>query len=587
MLPEIQLITAAPPPARSAQDLLSDAVARHHAGSYAEAEQLYRLILATEPRNPDALHGLGLLATQAGRFQDAIHLFDTAIQADSHQSTYYLNLGNALHLNGQVESATIAYRQCLHLSPNSGTGHSNLGMALLTLGRLDEAVQHLQNASALLPTSSQIHDNLGNALQSVGRLEEAVTHHRRALQLTPAAASQVPEILGNLGLAFAALGKWEEATESFDRALHRNPQNARIQLARAQLQLLLGEFESGLRNYEWRKQLQTPRKVPGKPWHGERLAPGETLLLLAEQGLGDSIQMLRYLHWVQLRLPKGALLAAEIQKPLLRLAQALPGSARWLPQGEPLPPANWHCSWMTLPLVFMEASSQGDRQNPPTSVAFTSPYLSPLNWASSMSGQPIRTRSIPSPSPGRAWNVDRVWNVGLAWSGSAAHVRNPFRSISPGLLKPLLQIPNCRFHSLQIERLPSELAGHVLDHSQEQADFADTADLIQQLDLVISVDTSIAHLAGALAASTWVLLSFWPDWRWGLDRQDSPWYPTMRLFRQQQPGNWPALIESVRAELALLSQTTAPPQGELQAPNPPAPLLLQNGPTSEDGRPDA
>jgi tetratricopeptide (TPR) repeat protein len=205
-------------------------------------------------------------------------------------------------------------------------------MALLALGRPEEAIQHLRIAvkspQSTGQTSAQVHDNLGSALQSIGfaaQLDEAVMHHRRALEIAPAVASQVPEILGNLGLAFAGLGKWEEALESFERALHRKPQNPRVQLARAQMQLLLGDFESGLRNYEWRKQVHAVRSLPGKAWYGERIQSGETLLLYAEQGLGDTIQALRYFSWVQTQIPPGAKLVVEVQESLVRLAAALPG----------------------------------------------------------------------------------------------------------------------------------------------------------------------------------------------------------------------------------------------------------------------
>jgi tetratricopeptide (TPR) repeat protein len=548
MPPQLQSFSAAIPAERSASDALAEAIQRHHSGCYAEAEQLYRIVLAAEPRNPDALHGLGLLATQAGRLSDAIHLFQTAIQLDSLQAIYYLNLGNALQLQGQLGSATVAYQQSLCLAHDSGSAHSNLGMALLALGRCDEAVEHLHNAAELQPASSQIQDNLGNALQSIGRLEEAVSRHRRALQLSPGSASQVPEILGNLGLAFAGLGQWEQAMESFESALHRNPQNARIQLARAQLQLLLGEFESGLRNYEWRKQLQGPRGMPGKLWHGESIHPGETLILYAEQGLGDTIQALRYLPWVQARIPPSANLVLEVQRPILHLGEVLSATSKWLPFGAPIPPGNWHCSWMSLPLIFMESSGICDRQTPPASATFAVPYL----FAPRLIQPPVN----PSTQPRRKAKpaLDSAWNIGIVWSGNKAHVRNRFRSIAPDLLKPLLSLKGCCFHSLQLEKLPSEFAGNVTDHSDVQTDLADTAELIQDLDLVISVDTAIAHLAGALAAPVWVLLPFWPDWRWGLHRQDSPWYPTMRLFRQQRPGEWEDVVERVRCALLDLTQ---------------------------------
>jgi tetratricopeptide (TPR) repeat protein len=572
------LRSAPNPVRRSAADLVAEAAAHHQAGRLAEAEQLYRKVLAEEQRNPDALHGLGLLATQANRLLDAISLLRAAIEADSRQPVYFLNLGNALQLHGHAESAIAAYTQALDLSPNSSTVYCNLGMALLSLGRGEEAVRHLQTAAILLKdaahgssqSAAQVHDNLGNALQflgSIAQLEEAVKHHRRALHLAAGSSSHTPEMLGNLGLAFAALGKWAEAMESFDRSLSRRPQNPRIQLARAQLQLLLGDFDPGLRNYEARKQLHRPRALPGKSWRGEHIQPGETLLLYAEQGLGDTIQTLRYLSWVRARIATGATLIAEVQPPLLRLAQTLPELARsqmrsqmripieLLAQGEPLPQTDWHCSWMSLSLVCFETSGIRETSEPSGQGHTSSATPFPRTSFPYLFAPPHDSQILPPLQFDPAQS--RVLEIGLVWSGNKSHLRDKFRSIPPALLQPLLAVEGCRFHSLQIEEIPPGFAHRVTDHRHAQTDLADTARLIQQLDLVISVDTAIAHLAGALAKPVWLMLPFWPDWRWGLDRQDCPWYPTIHLFRQHKPGAWPEVIETVRTALLHRTQGSA------------------------------
>ncbi len=528
----VALQAAETTPSRS----LAEAITHHRAGRLAEAERCYRSALATDNRSAEALHGLGLLALQAGDPRLAVKLLGSAIELDDGQPTYFSNLGNAFQLAGRVEAAIRAYRRALLLCPGSASVHSNLGMAHFSQGRLEEALRHLQSAARLEPANAQIHDNLGNVFQALGRLEEAVTSHRRALQRIPSTSPQTPEIVGNFGLALAGSGEWGEAMSAFQLALHTQPANARIQLARAQLQLLLGDFLPGFRNYEWRKQVHGARSLPGRPWQGEVVQPGETLLLYAEQGLGDTLQFLRFLPWVQRQLPPQAALVLEVQEPLRRLVPKLRESSQVLVFGESLPRADWQCSLMGLPLVYLE-QAQATGQEVALEFSASVPYLT------------IPPEAIDHAAASMEPESEHPFRVGLVWTGNRSHARDRFRSIPPRLLKPILEIEGIGFHSLQLEESAPELADRIADHRASLRDMADTAALIDRLDLILGVDTAVVHLAGSLGKPVWTMLPFWPDWRWRLDRSDCPWYPTMRLFRQQKPGDWGGVLHEVRASL--------------------------------------
>jgi tetratricopeptide (TPR) repeat protein len=566
----------------SAQAALTDAVGHHRAGRLAEAERRYRQVLRADERNAEALHGLGLIAQQVGNLAEASRLMRAAIAADMRADVYRSNLGNVLQMLGLFEEAAGEYKRALMLRPDSVAALSNLGAALVALGRPEEAEARLTRAAELIrdrmpvlgADSAQVHDNLGNALQAQGRLEKAVASHERALALMP----ENSETHGNLGLAMAGLGRWDEAMACFERGLALAPGNARIQLARAQLQLLRGDFAQGLANYEWRKRVHGERRLEGREWRGEALAAGEVLLLYAEQGLGDTVQFLRYVPWVQARLGGGLIL--EVQEPLRRLALELPGEPRVVVAGEPLSQFDWHCSLVSLPLVL-----HGEGLGPGW-ISVEVPYLAmpeearrkiigiatrqPAIWSGISEEQTSGERTGLSPSlpahddslgltpginprptlaRGRSQDMEREFRVGLVWAGNRAHVRDRFRSIPFSGLEALLAVSGARFYSLQLGDAAAEGSGQMTDLRVAVGDMADTAALIERLDLVIGVDTAVVHLTGALGKAVWTLLPFWPDWRWGLGREDCPWYPTMRLFRQERPGDWGGVMEAVRMAL--------------------------------------
>jgi hypothetical protein len=341
-----------------------------------------------------------------------------------------------------------------------------------------------------------------------------------------------------LGRALQDLGRLEEAVAWYDRALALEPDYADAHVAKAINLLLRGDYASGWRSYEWRWRMEgfssLKRNFPQPQWRGEPLN-GRRILLHGEQGVGDCLQFLRYVPRVQ---AAGGVVILEIQPRLKRICALLPGVAELIALGEPVPEVDLHCPLMSLPLACGT-----DLQSIPGEV----PYLSVPREAQE------KARSL-------AWPTDRL-RVGLAWAGSEKHLKDRFRSLPFAMLAPLLALEDVHFFSLQLGTAAKELLAEdarITDLAPETVDMADTAAQIAQLDLVISVDTSVAHITGALGKPVWVLLAHCADWRWLTDREDSPWYPTARLFRQRVAGDWGEVIGRVGTEVALLAEAQRP-----------------------------
>jgi hypothetical protein len=366
---------------------------------------------------------------------------------------------------------------------------------------------------------------LGNALQDKGQLNDGIAAHNRALHLNPNYA----EVHNNLGNALGAAGRFEEAVASLRRAIELKPDFAIAHFSLANMLLLQGDFDRGWPEYEWRRSLPglNRREFVQPRWDGTALN-GRTILLHAEQGIGDTIQLIRYVNTASVR---GGKIVVECQPELVRLFQTLSGVDQVVALNQPLPDFDIHCPMFSLPPIL--------KTNLET-IPATVPYLKAdenlcLRWAACMA--PFGER-----------------NVGIVWAGSPGHKNDRNRSFSLSQLSPFARIPGITFHSLQKgdaarQASTSPEGMKLIDRSAELSDFAETAALIANLDLVIAADTAAAHLAGALAKPVWVLLPFVPDWRWMLDRPDNPWYPTMRLFRQKSFGDWTEVIERVAQAL--------------------------------------
>ncbi|HEY3902084.1 MAG TPA: tetratricopeptide repeat protein [Chthoniobacter sp.] len=480
------------------------ALRHHQAGQLSQAESLYRQILAVQPNHAGALHFLGLLAHQAGH----------RILAE------------------QLIGRSIA------LEPNDPDAHCNLGEVYRATGRLDEAVASYRRALALDPNHPEASDNLGIALAEQGQFAEAITAHQRALQLKPDLASAH----NNLGTALVEVGCIEEATASFRRALERNPDYSDARFNYSLVLLLQGEYERAWPFYEARADDPSwPKRNFSVPrWNGGPIE-GRRILVHAEQGFGDSIQFVRY---ARLLAARGAQVILESPSTLAKLLSEASGVGETVIAGEPLPAFDLHVPMLSLPMLF---------QTTPETIPRETPYLFPNKaltetWARRL-GERLGERS------------PRL-RVGLAWAGRPENARLRKRHIDFATLRPLLEVNGVDFISLQIDQAPAAIQqfpnpSQWIDITAEIHDFADTAALLAHLDLVISVDTAVAHLAGALGYLVWTLLPFVPDWRWGLNSETSAWYPTMRLFRQPFLGDWDSVLQRVAAELTQLAARDA------------------------------
>jgi tetratricopeptide (TPR) repeat protein len=490
-------------------------------GKMEEAITCYERALVLQPNHVDAQYNLGNALQSQGKMEDAITCYERALVLQPNYAKVYYSLGNVFLAKGQLDKAVAQYGHALALKPDDSEACNSLGSVLQLQGKQDEAIVCYERALASKPDNAEAHSNLGNVLQALGRVDEAVARYERAIAIKPNNALA----FNNLGSALQLQGKQDEAIAYYERALAINPDCPVAKFGLTIIQLLAADFASGLPNYEQRFLQNKPRTFSQPQWHGEPLN-GTRILLHAEQGLGDTLQALRYLPMVQ---AAGGSLVLEVQAPLRRMAAQIPGITDLVIAGDPLPPFDWQCPLMSLPLAF---GTTLDTIPAPTS------YLS-------IPDEALRTANALS------WPATGL-RVGLAWAGNPSHHRDRYRSIPLSRLDPLLRLQGVHFFSLQMGPEAAQLATTpvpITDLSDAIHDMADTAALMAHLDLVIAVDTSVVHLAGALGKPVWVLLPIAPDWRWLLGRQDSPWYPTMRLFRQPKFGDWESVVEMVRAAL--------------------------------------
>jgi tetratricopeptide (TPR) repeat protein len=498
--------------------------ARHQeAGRLVRAEKVCRQILAAKPDNADALHLLGVIAHQAGKPARAVEFIGQAIARDGRKALYHSNLGEIYRRLGRVDDSVASARRAFALDPRNPQVLNNLAIALYERAEHAEAEGLLRKALALNPKYAEANSNLGNAIRAQHRLEEAIPWYRQAIKLKPDFA----DAHANLASTLKDVGQFAEAVECFDRAIAIDPKHGNARSGRALVLLTQGDFKGGLPEYEWRwlSSEMRPRNFFQPAWQGENMA-GRRLLIHAEQGYGDTIHFCRYLPGLQAR---GGSVVLEVQPPLVGLMAANFPWARVITK-ETCPPFDRHC-----PMVSLALAAGTTLETIPSAT----PYLAAdeaaaARWAARLPGAGLR--------------------VGFAWGGNPKH-RNDFnRSMAIEHLAPLFDIPGVAFVSLQtgpraadLSRLRNFAGG--IDLSAELVDFAESAAVLANLDLVISVDTAVPHLAGAMGRPVWVMLPKVPDWRWMLERADSPWYPTMRLYRQPQAGDWATVVGRIADDL--------------------------------------
>jgi tetratricopeptide (TPR) repeat protein len=521
----------------NAAELLQSATTHHQAGRMAEAEKAYREVLVMEKANPLALRLLGGLYLQTGRAAQAVEYLEKAARVSPQDAETHTNLGSALRGIGRMDDALTRYRHALTINPNYAEAHYNMGNVLKIQEKYDEAVYAYQRAVAIRPNYIEAHHNLGNIFLLQSRFEDAVQSHQRVVALKPDYA----EAYVSLGKALAFLEEDKGALDNFQRALNLRPEHADAHSNRAIINLRLGNFAAGWPEYEWRWRSETMAGIPSPDiplWDGKGLQ-GKTILLYCEQGYGDSLQFIRYAPMVK---EKGGQVFLSCPQPLLRLFERVDGIDRIFPEETGPPACDRRAPLLSLPLLF-----DTRLDNIPASVPYLSvpPDLVAL-WAERM-------------RPYNGLKVGVVW-AGNPRAGNAHHnAIDRRRSMSLEQFAPLGKVSsNIHFFSLQkgspADQTKRPLLGlELINFMDSVEDFADTAALIANLDLVIGVDTSVIHLAGAMGKPVWVLSRFAGCWRWLLNREDSPWYPTLRLFRQPHAGDWSSVVENVCAALGQLA----------------------------------
>jgi len=495
-------------------------VALHSLSRYDEALAAYDGAVGLTPGYATAYNNRGTTLSALGRTDDALISFDRAIALAPNYVEAHNNRGNILRLNGRPEEALAAFDRAQALNPTYVAALVNRGTVLNELARPAEALACFDRAVGLDPNNADAHCGRGPALLNLNRLDEALTSLDRALALQPDHAIAHC----NRGNVLHNLMRLDEALEEFNRAIALAPDMADAQTNKGLLKLTRGELAEGFRLYEWRRKtprgLREDRHFSQPQWTGEPLA-GKTLLVHTEQGFGDAVQVCRYLPKIA---ALGGKVVVEARPRLLPLLASLKGDYAFVAWGTPLPGFDLHCPVMSLPLAFA------------TTLA-TIPGEVPYLFADPDRRARVAQRLGPAARP----------RIGLVWSrGKEADDHQ--RSFSLAALAPLLALP-FEFHSLQKDTFPADaahpLAARLQLHGEEQNDFADAAALIDAMDLVISIDTAVAHIAGAMAKLVWILLPQPADWRFLLDRSDSPWYPTARLFRQRAAGDWDGVIAEV------------------------------------------
>lgn len=550
----------------SAPALLEQALQLHRQGRLIEAEALYLRLIEAVPQMWQAQHMLGLVRAAQGRNEEALALIGTVVQHTPGDALAHYNHGNVLNALGEGERALHAFDRALALAPDYVDALNNRGNTLLGLGRAQRALDDYDAALAMQPGFALVHKNRGDALAALNRADLALAAYDRALTLAPdfadahAARGGVLRQQADYAAALACydralalrpddalmmssravclqnLGRTQEAQTGLRAAIRLAPQLAAARLNLAFSLMTAGDFEQGLPLYEWRKKLPVPmeaRDYAQPCWTGREDIAGKRIYLYIDQGLGDAIMFARFVAPVQAR---GAQVILAVPACLLGLLAGLLPAVPLQALDAPLPEFDFHCALASLPLALG-----------------------------------IRLETLPAPPRYLAADPERVrgwrgrigahgFRIGIAWEGNSAIDGAEGKSFPLRALAPLARLPGVRLINLQknagVEQLKTLPAGMRVEQFaglDDGADaFLDTAAIMENLDLVISADTAPAHLAGALGVPAWIALKFMPDWRWFLDRGDTPWYPALRLFRQSSPGAWEMLFAEMEQALAAL-----------------------------------
>ncbi|MCY4030384.1 MAG: tetratricopeptide repeat-containing glycosyltransferase family protein [Acidobacteria bacterium] len=540
------------------------AIQLHADGQFEAAVGVYRNILKKHPRVGVCWVNLGAALRKLGRKDESLKVLRRGARICPESLDLNCSLGNALADSGDLEGALNQFRAVLARDPDHLGAAKSCGEALFRLERFDEAIAHCRRALQRhpdSPDSASLYHLLGGAFSGLRQLEPAAAALRRAvalgsapsfyrtnlywhalsklghyaegereLRLAAAQSPKSPEVLAALGHALISQGQLDAGLRFCDAALVADRGHSIARFNRARANFLAGRYAAAWRDYSWpllRHKLWGVPRLAGRAWQGQDL-DGQSILLYGEQGHGDVIQFARYAPLVARR---GAEVVFCCPPRLVSLLQRLPDVAQVVPKGRSWPRTDWVCLLMDVP---------GIRGDDLDSIPGACPYL------------PARARPDPLlPRP-------RAFRIGIAWAGNPDQQQDRQRSCSLADFAPLFELPGTEFVSLQVGSRAEEVRmsswrGLVRELPAEAVPFEATADALMEIDLVITVDTAMAHLAGAVGRPVWTLLAFAPDWRWMLERNDTPWYPTMRLFRQPAPNDWTSVFHAVRRELAALA----------------------------------
>ena len=585
--------------------LLLQGIGFQRKGDFKNALKVYEHILSVNPDHFDAIQLTGGIYLQQKQFELALSYFERAIKIKVTSFTLFNNHGLALKATGRLSDALVCFHKSIQLNPNFADSQSNIGNTLVALNQIDQALTHYQKAIELEPNHPDAHFNLGVALEKQESYEGALRSYDTAIKLNPKDAHahqnrgvvlgklkqyemaldsyhqalilnpNLDSVFFNQGILLEEMGLPHEALASYEKTVEINPHHAvalynlgnllkksdRLEEAIVRFDqaiatnaekvladsrwnkslalLVMGNFKEGWPEYEWREianKVNYPHflnKSKERLWLGEQSLQGKTILIYFEQGYGDTLQFCRYITLLK---NIGAKVIFEVQKPLLGLLSTLDGVDQLIPENHKAPSYDYHCPLISLPLAF-----KTDLDNMPAPARYLSSEPEKLKQWQAQLGE------------------NKKIKVGIAWSSTSSFKYDQFRSLELAqFMKALPSNDQFEFHCLQkeiktIDKPVLEDHPEIHFHGKKLHDFSDTAALIDSLDLVISTCTSIPHLSGALGKPTWILLSHDADWRWLLNRNDSPWYPQTRLFRQPDKGNWGSVLDAIKTELLILA----------------------------------
>jgi tetratricopeptide (TPR) repeat protein len=499
-------------------------------GRYAEAIENHKQAVQLKPDFAEAYNHLGVALNAQDRCDEAIASYTQAIQLAPDYADAYNNLAIALGIQERFDEAIANYQRAIQIEPKLVDAHYNLANILKKQDRDTEAIAHYRQAIQLAPDYAEAYNNLSSVLKERGDLGEAVENCKKAIALKPDFA----EAYNNLGLLLRAQGQHAEAVENYEKAIQLKPDYANAHWNYSLALLSNGRFAQGWKEYEWRRKanlgaiLDSQRQEPSS-WDGSPFV-GKRLLIRYEQGMGDNLQFVRYVPMVKAR---GGMVIFETLRPLLGLLQGFDGIDELVesaPDGKPTVEFDLDMFILDLPKIFGTTV-----ETIPAEVPYLYADQTKVEyWCNRLAGDDFK--------------------VGIVWAGSARHTNDPNRSCALEHFAALGRIDGVRLYGLQKGQGAAQVddvAGQmeIVNLGEQFEDFTDTAAVVENLDLVVSVDTAVLHLAGAMGKEVWALLPFDTDWRWMLDRKDSPWYPTMRLFRQKKPGDWDNVFSRVANEM--------------------------------------